>query len=410
MVTLEQITQARAKLRNITINTPLLPSAQLSDDIGARAFVKAENAQRAGSFKLRGAYNKITSLDAAEQQRGIIAHSAGNHAQGVALAGRLVGAPVTVVMPQYAPLAKIAATKRFGAQVILHGQSFDDAGAYAQQLREEHGLTYVHAFDDPLVVAGQGTLGLEVFEALPDVGTIVVPIGGGGLIGGVATVARALKPNTRIIGVQAEGCPSIRLSLAAGMPVVVPEARTIADGIAVKKPGGVTLPLIRDLVDDIVTVDEDEIARGIVYALQTLRQVSEGAGAVGIAALLSGKIKPRTGETVCVVLSGGNIDPNLLARVIEQVLVQQGRYIVLHTSVPDRPGNLSRVLDFVAGEGANVIEINHRRAAWQVSVDRTGIEMILEVRDEQHGRSVVDALNNAGYPVDRVGAGEFPEL
>jgi threonine dehydratase len=409
LVTLPQIEQARALLRTVTITTPMLPSANLSDDIGAPAFVKAENTQRAGSFKLRGAYNKIKSLPADALQRGIIAHSAGNHAQGVALAGQLVGVPVTVVMPKYAPLAKIAATKRFGAQVILHGESFDDAGAYAQQLRDEGNLTYVHAFDDPLVVAGQGTLGLEIFDALPNVGTIVVPIGGGGLIGGVATVARALKPNTRIVGVQAEGCPSIRLSLAAGMPVVVPEARTIADGIAVKKPGAVTLPLIRDLVDDIVTVDEDEIARGIVYALQTLRQVSEGAGAVGIAALLSGKIKPRARETVCVILSGGNIDPNFLARVIEQVLVQQGRYIVLHTSVPDRPGNLSRLLDFVAGEGANVIEVNHRRAAWQVSVDRTGIEMILEVRDEQHGRSVVRALNSAGYPVDRVGAGEFPE-
>jgi threonine dehydratase len=409
LVTLPQIEQARALLRTVTITTPMLPSANLSDDIGAPAFVKAENTQRAGSFKLRGAYNKIKSLPADALQRGIIAHSAGNHAQGVALAGQLVGVPVTVVMPKYAPLAKIAATKRFGAQVILHGESFDDAGAYAQQLRDEGNLTYVHAFDDPLVVAGQGTLGLEIFDALPNVGTIVVPIGGGGLIGGVATVARALKPNTRIVGVQAEGCPSIRLSLAAGMPVVVPEARTIADGIAVKKPGAVTLPLIRDLVDDIVTVDEDEIARGIVYALQTLRQVSEGAGAVGIAALLSGKIKPRARETVCVILSGGNIDPNFLARVIEQVLVQQGRYIVLHTSVPDRPGNLSRLLDFVAGEGANVIEINHRRAAWQVSVDRTGIEMILEVRDEQHGRSIVRALNAAGYPVDRVGAGQFPE-
>ncbi len=409
MVTLPQIEQARALLRTVTITTPMLPSANLSDDIGAPAFVKAENTQRAGSFKLRGAYNKIKSLPADALQRGIIAHSAGNHAQGVALAGQLVGVPVTVVMPKYAPLAKIAATKRFGAQVILHGESFDDAGAYAQQLRDEGNLTYVHAFDDPLVVAGQGTLGLEIFDALPNVGTIVVPIGGGGLIGGVATVARALKPNTRIVGVQAEGCPSIRLSLAAGMPVVVPEARTIADGIAVKKPGAVTLPLIRDLVDDIVTVDEDEIARGIVYALQTLRQVSEGAGAVGIAALLSGKIKPRARETMCVILSGGNIDPNFLARVIEQVLVQQGRYIVLHTSVPDRPGNLSRLLDFVAGEGANVIEINHRRAAWQVSVDRTGIEMILEVRDEQHGRSIVRALNAAGYPVDRVGAGQFPE-
>lgn len=410
MVTLDQIKQARTKLHGITIDTPLLPSAALSDDIGASTFVKAENAQRAGSFKLRGAYTKITSLGQDELRRGIIAHSAGNHAQGVALAGRLVGVPVTVVMPVYAPLAKIAATKRYGAEVVLYGQSFDEAGERMQQLREEYGLTLVHAFDDPLVVAGQGTVGLEIFDALPDVGTLVVPIGGGGLIGGVATVARALKPDTRIVGVQAEGCPSIRLSLAAGMPVVVPEARTIADGIAVKKPGGVTLPLIHDLVDDIVTVDDDEIARGIVYALQTLRQVSEGAGAVGIAALLSGKIKPRAGEKVCVILSGGNIDPNFLARVIEQVLVQQGRYIVLHTLVPDRPGNLTRLLDVVAQEGANVIDINHRRAAWQVPVDRTGIEMILEVRDEQHGRGVIRCLGTAGYAVERVGAGEFPEF
>jgi threonine dehydratase len=251
-------------------------------------------------------------------------------------------------------------------------------------------------------------MGLEILEALPDVGTIVVPIGGGGLIGGIATVVRALKPDTRIIGVQAEGCPSIRLSLAAGKPVVVPEARTIADGIAVKKPGAVTLPLIRELVDDVVTVDEDEISRGIVYALQNLRQVAEGAGAVGIAALLTGKIRPRHDEAVCVVLSGGNIDANFLARVIETVLVKQGRYIVLHTSVPDRPGNLSRMLEHVAAEGANVIDINHRRAAWQVPVDRTGIEMILEVRDETHGQAIVGRLAAAGYGIERVGEGEYP--
>lgn len=409
MITLEQIRAARDQLRGITVSTPLLSSINLNNDVGAPTFVKAENTQRGGSFKLRGAYTKIASLSPDQLQRGIIAHSAGNHAQGVALAAQLVGAPATVVMPEYAPLAKVAATKRFGAKVILHGQSFDDAGAYAQQLCEEHGLTYVHAFDDPLVVTGQGSLGLEILEGLPDVGTIVVPIGGGGLISGTAIVARALNPKTRIIGVQAEGCPSIRMSLAADKPVVVPEVRTIADGIAVKKPGAVTLPIIRDLVDDIVTVDEDEITRAIVYVLQTLRQVSEGAGAVGIAALLSGTIKPRGDESICVVLSGGNIDLNFLARVIEQVLVKQGRYIVLHTSVPDRPGNLSRLLEYVAQQGANVIDINHRRAAWQVPVDRTGIEMILEVRDEVHGRRVISCLGEAGYTIERVGEGEFPE-
>jgi threonine dehydratase len=408
VVHLRDIEAARVLLQDITVNTPLLMSDRLSQDVGTSVFVKAENTQRAGSFKLRGAYTKMSSLQPEQRERGIIAHSAGNHAQGVALAARLLNAPATVVMPEYAPLAKVAATKRYGARVILHGTSFDDAGAYARQLREEHGLTYVHAFDDPKVVAGQGTLGLEVLEALPDVGTVVVPIGGGGLISGVATVLRALKPDTRILGVQAEGCPSIRLSLAAGKPVVVPEARTIADGIAVKKPGGVTLPLIRDLVDDVVTVDEDEIARGIVYALQNLRLVAEGAGAVGIAALLSRKIQPRLNEKLCVVLSGGNIDANFLARVIEQVLVKQGRYVVLHTSVPDRPGNLAAMLKLVAEKNASVIDIHHRRAAWQVPVDRTGIEMILEVRDETHAQEVMEYLQQGGYCIERVGAGEYP--
>lgn len=408
MLDLAAIQAAQRGLAGITVNTPLLTSDRLSEDVGGKVWIKAENAQRAGSFKLRGAYTKMASLPPDVRSRGVIAHSAGNHAQGVALAARLLNAPATVVMPEYAPLAKVVATKRYGAEVVLHGQSFDDAGTHAKMLQEQQGLTYVHAFDDPLTVAGQGTMGLEILEALPDVGTIVVPIGGGGLIAGMAVAVRALKPKTRLIGVQAEGCPSIRLSLAAGKPVVVPEARTIADGIAVKKPGGITLPLIRDLVDDVVTVDEDEIARSIVYALQNLRLVAEGAGAVGIAALLTGKVRPYDHEQVCVVLSGGNIDANFLARVIEQVLVKQGRYIVLHTSVPDRPGNLSRMLDHIAAEGANVIDINHRRAAWQVPVDRTGIEMILEVRDEAHGQLIVQRLETAGYCIDRVGEGEYP--
>ncbi len=408
MISVDDIRAARVGLQGITINTPLLASDRLSDDVGGRIFIKAENTQRGGSFKLRGAYTKMVALSAHERERGVIAHSAGNHAQGVALAARLLGVPATVVMPEYAPLAKIAATKRFGAEVVLHGQSFDDAGEYAQLLQAQHGLTYVHAFDDARTVAGQGTVGLEILEALPDVDTLVVPIGGGGLIGGIAVALRALKPRTRLIGVQAEGCPSIRLSLAAGEPVVVPEARTIADGIAVKKPGGITLPLIRDLVDDVVTVDEDEIARGIVYALQNLRLVAEGAGAVAIAALLSAKVRPRDSADLCVLLSGGNIDANFLARVIEQALVKQGRYIVLHTSVPDRPGNLSRMLDHVSAEGGNVIDINHRRAAWQVPVDRTGIEMILEVRDEAHGQAIIQRLEAHGYCIERVGQGQYP--
>jgi threonine dehydratase len=408
MVTLEMIEAAREGLRGVIVPTPLLPSARLGEDAGGQVFVKAENTQRGGSFKLRGAYTKLVALPAEERARGVICASAGNHAQGVALAGRMLGAPVTVVMPAAAPLAKVTATRRYGAEVILEGQSFDDAVEHARRVQAERGLTFVHAFDDPLVVAGQGTVGLELLQALPEVGTIVVPIGGGGLIGGIATAVRARKPATRIVGVQAAGCPSVPLSLAAGRPATAPEARTIADGIAVKQPGGITLPLIRDLVDEVVTVEENAIARAIVYALQHLGLVAEGAGAVGIAALLGQQVRPRGDEQVAVVLSGGNIDTNMLARVIDQVLVEQGRYLVLHTSVPDRPGNLARLAEHLADAGANVIDINHRRGAWRVPLDRTGLELILEVRDEAHGQDVIRQLTEAGYGLERVGAGLYP--
>ncbi len=408
MVELADVYAARRTLDGVIIHTPLLPSDRLSREIGAHIWVKAENTQRAGSFKLRGAYNRMAALSPAERAQGVIAASAGNHAQGVALSAQVMGIPATIVMPQFAPLAKIVATRGYGAEVILHGASFDEAGERARQLQGERGLTFVHAFDDPLTVAGQGTIGLEVLDALPDLDTIIVPVGGGGMIAGIAIALRALKPSVRIIGVQAEGCASIRLSFAAGEPATVPVARTIADGIAVKRPGVITLPIIRDLVDEVVTVDEDEIARGIVYALQNLRQVSEGAGAVGLAALVSGKITVRPDEQVCVVLSGGNIDANFLARVIEQVLVKQGRYVVLHTTIPDRPGNLAPLVNHIADAGANIVDLHHRRAAWQVPVDRVGIELILEVRDESHARQVIADLAAHGYGIERVGEGEYP--
>jgi threonine dehydratase len=338
----------------------------------------------------------------------VIAHSAGNHAQGVAMAARLLGIPATIVMPERAPLTKVAATRRLGAEVILHGPTFDDAGAEARRLQGERGLTYVHAFNDERVIAGQGTIGLELVEALPDMTLLIVPIGGGGLISGIALAVKTLLPDVRIVGVQAAGCCSIPASLAAGEPIAAPEARTIADGIAVKRPGDLTLPIIRELVDEVVAVDDDEISRGIAHVVQNARLVVEGAGAAGVAALLSGKIVPREGETVCVVMGGGNIDGNLLARVVEQVLVKQGRYILLRTTVDDRPGNLSPLISRVAEAGANVIDIFHRRAVWLVPVDRVGIEMVLEVRDEEHGRAVVRHLTEAGYHIEREGQGLWP--
>ena len=407
-VSLADIQAARRMLRGVINTTPLLVDERLADDLGARVFLKAENTQRSGSFKIRGAYNTIARLAPEERARGVIAHSAGNHAQGVALAARLLGIPATIVMPERAPLTKVAATRRLGAEVLLHGATFDDAGALARSLQQERGLTYVHAFNDERVIAGQGTIGLEIVEELPNLGLVVVPIGGGGMIGGIALAVKALMPDVRIVGVQAAGCAAVPASLAAGEPVMAPAARTIADGIAVKRPGDLTLPIIRELVDQVVTVDDEEISRGIAHVVQNTKQVIEGAGAAGVAALLSGKIAPRAGETACVVMGGGNIDGNLLARVIEQVLVKQGRYILLRTTVDDRPGNLAPLVDHVARAGANVVDVFHRRAAWLVPVDRVGIEMVLEVRDEAHGQAVVRSLNEAGYVVDREGQGLWP--
>ncbi|HNP85412.1 MAG: threonine ammonia-lyase [Chloroflexi bacterium SZAS-1] len=407
-VTLADIQAARRVLRGVISATPVLADERLSDELGARVFLKAENTQRSGSFKIRGAYNTISRLAPDERARGVIAHSAGNHAQGVALAAKLQGIPATIVMPERAPLTKVAATRRLGAEVILHGASFDDAGAHARALQQERGLTYVHAFNDERVVAGQGTIGLEIVEALPDLTLLVVPIGGGGLISGIAIAVKALLPDVRIIGVQAAGCAPVLQSLAAGEPVTSPTARTIADGIAVKRPGDLTLPIIRELVDEVITVDDDEIARAIAHAAQNVRQVVEGAGAAGLAALLSGRVRINPGDVVCAVLCGGNIDGNLLARVLEQVLVKQGRYMLLRTTVDDRPGNLAPLIDQVAQAGANVIDIFHRRAVWLVPVDRVGIEMVLEVRDEAHAQQVLKHLAAAGYVVEREGQGLWP--
>jgi threonine dehydratase len=408
-VTLADIQAARRSLRDIIVATPILPDERLSHELGAQIFLKAESTQRSGSFKIRGAYNKISRLPAAERARGVIAPSAGNHAQGVALAAQLHDIPATIVMPERAPLTKVTATRRLGAEVVLHGASFDDAVAHARYLQQERGLTYIHAFDDELVIAGQGTIGLEIAEALPNLGLIVVPIGGGGLISGIAIALRALIPDVRIVGVQAAGCSAVRPSLEAGTPITAATARTIADGIAVKRPGDLTLPIIRELVDEIVTVDDDAIARAIAHAIQNERLVVEGAGAAGLAALLGGQVVPRQGETVCLPLCGGNIDSNLLARVLEQVAVRQGRYILVKTTVDDRPGNLAPLLGRVAEAGANVIDIFHRRAAWLPPLDRVGVEMVLEVRDELHGQEVVRYLSAAGYHVEREGQGLWPE-
>ncbi len=408
-VKLSDIHAARGILREVLIHTPILADNKLSQEIGAKVCLKAENLQRGGSFKVRGAYNKISRLSDEEKLRGVIAASAGNHAQGVALAARLLGVKSTIVLPEFAPLTKVTATRNFGAEVVLHGLSFDEAVAYSRQLQEDHGFIYVHAFDDELIIAGQGTCGLEIVEEMPEVTTIVVPIGGGGLMSGIAIAAKELNPNVRLIGVQAAGCASVNQSLVAGKPVMFENAATIADGIAVKKPGELTLPIIQKLVEEVVEVTEDEIARGIAHCVQNMRLVVEGAGAAGVAALLAGKIKVNPNEVVCAVLCGGNIDGNLLARVLEHVMVRQGRYILLKLTVLDRPGGIAPLLDEVAQTGANVVEIFHRRAIWLAPLGKVGIELILEVRDESHGQEVQKHLEDVGYHVRRVGQGDWAE-
>lgn len=408
-VKLSDIQDAQKILEGIIIPTPIIPDSKLSEEIGANAYLKAECLQKSGSFKIRGAYNKISRLSEAEKKRGVIAASAGNHAQGVALAAKLHDTKATIVLPEYAPLTKINATKNYGAKVVLKGANFDDAAAFSRELQAEKGYTYVHAFNDEQIIAGQGTIGLEIARDLPQATVIVVPIGGGGLMSGIAIAAKNLLPNVRMIGVQAANCAPFNKSIEAGEPVDIEAMETIADGIAVKCPGDVTLPIIKEYVDEIVEVSEEEIARAIFFCTQNNRLVVEGAGAAGLAALLANKITLDASDEVCAVLCGGNIDANLLARILEQVLVRQGRYQILKLLVVDRPGTLAALSAHVAESGANIIEVFHRRAMWLAPLGRVGIEMLLEVRDELHGREVISHLEDCGYHVEREGIGDWEE-
>ncbi len=408
-VNLSDIEDARDRLKGIINLTPIIADGRLSKETGANVYLKAESMQKSGSFKIRGAYNTISRLSDEEKSRGVIAASAGNHAQGVALAAQICGVHATIVLPIHAPLTKVVATKELGADVVLHGATFDEAVAYSRELQALHGYTYVHAFDNERVIAGQGTIGLEIIESLPDVSTIVVPIGGGGLISGIAIAAKTLKPDVRVIGVQSENVSWVKPSLAAGHAVIPTPKPTIADGIAVKTPGELTLPLIREYVDQIVEVSDEEVAHGIYHCSQHSHLVVEGAGAAGVAAIIAKKLEIKPGETVCAVLCGGNIDANLLARVLEQVLVRQGRYVMFKVLVMDRPGMLAGLLDTVAESGANVVEVFHRRAMWLAPLGRVGIELLLEVRDFDHGRAVQKHLEDAGYHVEPEGQDTWEE-
>ncbi len=397
-VTVEDIERARALLKGLIKRTPLLQSPGITTHFGLPVFLKAENLQRAGSFKVRGALTKIHSLTAEEKARGVIAASAGNHAQGVALAAASLGIRAVICMPEGAPIAKLEATQGYGAEVVLHGETYDDAYQKALELQAEHGYTFIHGFDDPHTIAGQGTVGLEILEDLPDVATVVVPIGGGGLIAGIALAVKSLKPDVRVVGVQAAGAPAVFLSRQQGQLVATESVHTIADGIAIKKPGALCFELIQKYVDDIVLVDEEEIAQAILFLLERAKVIVEGAGAVGMAALLGDKI-PNLAGPVCVVLSGGNIDVNIISRIIERGLVKAGRYIRLSTFVPDRPGGLQQLLATVAQTGANVIDVRHERWLNKVTIGEVEINLALETRNAQHVDEILATLRAKGYHV-----------
>ncbi|HHW01463.1 MAG TPA: threonine ammonia-lyase [Thermoanaerobacterales bacterium] len=395
-VSLDHIKEARGILQNVVYKTGIVHNTTLSELSGNIIYLKMENLQKTGSFKLRGAFNKIAHLSHEEKEHGVIASSAGNHAQGVALGATAYGIKSTIVMPKHAPLAKVTATRSYGASVVLHGNVYDEAFAEALRLQKETGATFIHPFDDPLVIAGQGTIGLEILEDLPDVDAIVVPIGGGGLISGIAIAAKSLKPGIKIIGVQTKNMPSMAESIAQNKITTVDGIPTIADGIAVKTPGNLTFSIIQKYVDDIITVDEDEIANAILLLLERAKVVAEGAGAVPVAAALNRMGKYRDKKIVTVV-SGGNIDVNMLSRIIDKGLVKSGRKIFIDTLIPDRPGTLWRLLNLIAETGANVLSVTHNRSIRDVAIGYARVELELETVDEDHVKNIKNLLDEHNY-------------
>lgn len=391
---LSRIRAAAERLRPHIRHTPTVYSHTFSEGSGSEVYLKLENLQRTGSFKLRGALNKVQLLSPAERARGLVAASAGNHAQGVALAAKLSACPATIVMPLNTPINKIQRTESYGAKVVLRGERYDKSQEHALELVRSEGLTLVHPFDDPDVIDGQGTIGLEVLQDLPQVDTLVVAIGGGGLISGIAQAVKALRPQVRIIGVQASGAAPTVHAFRERKPVRIEQPTTIADGIRVGTTGVHTLPLILDLVDDCVTVEDNEISDAVMQTMEKSKLVGEAAGVAGIAALLAGKV-PRAG-TVCAILCGGNIDLNLLARIIENGLSHAGRYHLLRMRLSDSPGQLSRVLGLIGEAQCNVLDVQHQRAGWKVPIGFVDVEILIETRRADHGFEVEARLAEEG--------------
>ena len=396
-LTLKDIEKARDIIKNIVKKTDILESTKLSDLTGANIYYKCENLQKTGSFKIRGACNKIANLTEEEKSKGVIASSAGNHAQGVALGAKMNGIEATIVMPQTAPLAKVTATKSYGANVVLEGLVYDDAYAKAVELQKESGATFLHPFNDEYVMAGQGTIALEIFEQMNNkVDTILCPIGGGGMIAGISVAAKALNPNVKIIGVQTSNIPSMYESVRLGRVTTAFKSTSVADGISVKTVGDLTFNIVRNLVDEIVLVDEDEIAEGLLFLMENQKVVAEGSGAVTTAAILSGKYTPKENENVVCIISGGNIDVNTLSKIIGKALIKSGRRFSFNTEIQDKPGGLAELTKILSGLDANIITANLSSTN---DLGKLNAYMVMETFDHEHIEKIKKAIMEAGFQI-----------
>jgi len=399
MVSLDDIQKAAELIKGRVLRTPLIYSPTFSKMTGTEVYLKLENLQKGGSFKIRGAtYKILTKCD--QLGPGIVAASIGNHAQGVAMAARAAGIPATIVMPVWTSMTKQEATREYGADVVLKGQTLMESLQIAKQMAASTGKTFIHPFDDPGLITGQGTVGLEILEDLPDVDAIIVPVGGGGLISGVAFAAKAIRPKTRIIGVQAEACPSAFVALREGKPSVVEEKSSIADAIMVTRVGEADFPILKEKVDEIVLVSEEQIAAAILLLLERKKVLAEGAGAAPLAALLSSSVALPKGSKVVLVISGGNVDSPLLDRIIRQGLLKHGRIMRLSVTLEDRPGSLAGLLDMVARTQANIIHIYHARNERDLPIFQTRVELELETRGIDHIAKIANALRDAGYKIE----------
>lgn len=402
MIDHEDVVAAQSRIAETVRWTPLDYSNTYSARTGTAVYLKYEMFQRTGSFKIRGATNRILTLDEPARDAGVVTASAGNHAQGVALAATRNGVDATVVMPEHAPISKVRATRDYGAMVELHGEDYNDAAARAHEIERQEHRTYVHAFDDDMVMAGQGTIGLEIIEDCPSVDTIVVPIGGGGLISGIATAVAGRDDDVRVIGVQAEGASSAAKSLEKGELHELDAVETIADGMATRRIGESTFEVIRNRVDEVVTVSDADIVEALIYLLERSKCLVEGAGAASLAALLTGQFDFEDDEVIVPILSGGNIDLNMLTTVIMRGLVELGRYLKIRTTLKDRPGALHELLGIIADQQANIYAVRHDRTSRDIAMDATDIELDLEMRGPEHVEGLLAALERRGYDVEVV--------